>query len=85
MSDGCGGTRNETPNRETTVNRYRVVGADRANHNYQVCVIRAASRGDAEAEFLRRWPGGFIDSANLLTDDAARFDMTADELAAESR
>lgn len=65
------------------MNRYRIVGSDVGNRCYRVAVIRAASQRDAEDEFLRRWPGGYIDSSNLLTVDAARFGKTPDELAAE--
>jgi hypothetical protein len=52
--------------------KYRVVGSDKANRCYRVEIIAAADERDARDEFRRRWPHGFIDSANLLAADVAR-------------
>ena len=52
--------------------KYRVVGSDSANRSYRTEIIEAAGERDARDEFLRRWPGGYIDSSNLLAVDVAR-------------
>ena len=52
--------------------KYRIVGSDVGNRAYRVAIIVAAGERDARDEFKRRYPDGYIDSANLLAVDVAR-------------
>ncbi len=42
--------------------KYRVVGSDAANRCYRVEIVAASNAEEAKKIFLRKWPGGYIDS-----------------------